>query len=328
MPATAEVAVIGRAPPKPVGSTTNDKGTSMKRHVFTNRFEWSSVFALGAILCASAAPGCTAETAPAEGATEDTAAAGNAAEAAHPAASEDDHPPPAATIATQNGTTVEVYNFHSAVLVLERGEAYTTPTMPAIADAVKANRLDRVYAILRPNTPVPAELLAVQEEVAQNSATAVSEAVDAKIVTQPDAGATAPSWGGGKIGATKGAVTAATLIGCSNGCCDPDWTLNTLCSYISQGDYSWYGFDYGYTWANGGGIDLFKGTACSAVGTSTFQVHISDGSGGTWSVAEAHYLTWGWGGSFFARSYASTVNSQANEHLHTYCGEVVNGGLF
>ena len=244
---------------------------------------------------------------------------------------------PTVSIALQNGNTVDIYNFHKAALVLERGEAYTAPRVPALAGSMRADRLVELFHSLRPDLPVPAGLVDLQRELTTARGPAPTQEAARKLTAEAQAlsqaALVAPGGvsGGGQVAHTRDGIGVQTnsLIGCNNGCCDTDWTRNTLCSdYTAKfgWDYTWYLFNYGWSYANSSSNWYYGGTMCSATGTSTFRVSVGDGDGGTWSVLQQHYLLWWWAagtdywGNFNMEPVSSSVNSSTDSHLHMYCG--------
>jgi hypothetical protein len=81
----------------------------------------------------------------------------------------------------------------------------------------------------------------------------------------------------------------ASPMGWTNGCCDPDYLAPLPDCQEQNYPYHWYLFNYGWTFVNTTSDIVFRGTARSAEGTSTFNVSVSSGAGGVWSVFEG---TW------------------------------------
>lgn len=231
-------------------------------------------------------------------------------------------PKPVADITLPNGNKVEFYDFGHGVLVSETGEAGTTPVLDK-ADATAAlgknasgsEKLAALWRSVAPNEAVPGSLQAIRQRWTNMPA-------------QPPAASRpslAPNFSGIPMGpGLRSSIPlgkAAAPVGCNNGCCDESW-LRTLNYCSTHMDYSWFLFNYGYSYANSNGIDYYRGLVCSASGTSSFRVSISDGSGGTWSVAQATYRTYYWIAGVWDRDMTSSVNSSGNQHLHTYCGTV------
>jgi hypothetical protein len=133
-------------------------------------------------------------------------------------------------------------------------------------------------------------------------------------------GKTPPSVGGGKP------TGYSPLVNCGNGCCDYNWTQNTLCQPNTNGaTYQWYLPDYGWSYANDS-YYKYWGAVCAEVGSSTFTIHSQDGFGGVWVVPQGYYR---WesdkpycsGGGFCSQPWMnSSVNTQAAQATHTYCG--------
>lgn len=248
----------------------------------------------------------------------------------------EDHPPAAVTIELENGNVVEIYDFADVPLVVESGVAGVTPALPELKHLVKQNRLVELFSALRPDLRVPSKVATLERAFAEKARLHSDDppqireelrAADQGMAASRDgAGLTAPDVGGQRFGEGPGLQTKQ-LIGCNNGCCDPVWTAQEPCAHGNPVDYSWFLFNYGWSYANGSGALIVDTATCAAIGTSTFTVSISDGSGGTWSVLEAHYKTFWWGAWFYNRSYSSTVNTASNQHLHTHCGYIDSGGI-
>lgn len=231
-------------------------------------------------------------------------------------------PKPVADITMPNGNKVEFYDFGHGVLVSETGVAGTTPAMDNgdAAAALEKNiagseKLAAVWRSVAPNEAVPASLQAIQKRWANQPAHTLS--TSKPTIT--------PEFSGIPMGPALGASIplgkTAAPVGCNNGCCDEAW-LKTLSYCKLHYDYSWFLYNYGYSYMNASGIDNYKGLVCSAAGTSTYKVNVSDGHGGTWNVAQATYRTFSWVAGIWDRNVTSSVNTSGNQHLHTYCGTV------
>ena len=208
-----------------------------------------------------------------------------------------------------SGQVIDFYDYSDSALIVESGEAYMTPALPD-RESVPRDGLVSVWTRLAPQTPVPTALADLQSRLA--SASASPEAA---------AAAAAPSLviGGAKPPISGSAIPNAP-VGCNNGCCDFNW-LSTLTECQGNYSFSWFLFNYGWSFANSSNDALYQGLVCSAVGTSTFTVSVG-GSGGTWSVPQATYRWFHWTAGVFRQSMTSSVNSSTNQHLHTYCGGV------
>lgn len=224
-------------------------------------------------------------------------------------------PAPVASLALTSGQTVEFYDFGGAALIVETGAAYSSPAVNA-AGAIPADQLTEIWTRLAPGAPVPPALANLQHRL-----TSMPERSAAP-------GAVASTSTGAERPAISGTVQPDAPDGCSNGCCDAAWLL-TLAECQSSGwDYSWFLYNGGWSTATSTDDIAFQGLVCSAQGTSTFAVSIG-GSSGTWNIPEAtyHWFHWTAGtdlfGSFNPKSLSSSVNSTANQHLHTYCGRVL-----
>jgi hypothetical protein len=131
--------------------------------------------------------------------------------------------------------------------------------------------------------------------------------------------------GGAQTDDLRGGVQANGLIGCNNGCCDPHWLANDLCA--QSGDWLWFLFNYGWSYAHSGGrAYLAQAHACAAVGWSHFFFNVG-GSVSAWWVPEGHFQYASWSGigtwSYTRRTIISSVNTEAAQNLHTNCGKVL-----
>lgn len=222
-------------------------------------------------------------------------------------------PPLVASLKLKSGQVIDFYDFGQAALIVESGAAYMTPAFQSRGPSAP-DQLVNVWTRLAPDVPVPAALGEFQQ----------------RLMSSPPAPAGSPSVAVSDAGGDKqrsGSVIANAPVGCDNGCCDAAW-LATLWPCSGGWDYSWFLYNYGWTWASSSDDDFHDGLVCSAQGTSTYSVNIG-GSGGTWSVPQATYRTFSWVAGFEfllgwqPRSLSSSVNSSSNSHLHTYCGAVL-----
>jgi hypothetical protein len=238
----------------------------------------------------------------------------SAATLAAPSASK---PTPVASLTLANGNVIDFYEIAGRGLVTESGEAYSTPAIKSKAD-LHDGRLVEIWTALRPDVAVPQALTDLQ----------------ARIDSQPPPDPSQkkphdPRSGGAPLDpATVGVQDGflASPDGCNNGCCDYDWMNTTFGQcYDHSWDYSWFLFNYGWSYANFNDISFFQGFVCSASGISTWHVNIS-GDGGTWDIAEAHYLTYWWlecGWPWCGGDATTSVNTSTAQHLHTYCGDIL-----
>jgi len=216
------------------------------------------------------------------------------------------------------GHVVEFHDFGSSALIVEAAAAYTPPAL-SFAGPISADQIASIWTHLAPGTPVPPELRDLQRRLTSLPASSV----EPEVLSSPEIG-------GDKIGSSRIAPSAAlpaAPVGCNNGCCDSTW-LSTLAECQGGGwDYSWFLYNYGWTFASTGSTRTYQGLVCAALGTSTFSVNIG-GYGGTWSVPQATYRWYHWvaGTDFFGspirQSMTSSVNSSSNSNLHTYCGRI------
>jgi hypothetical protein len=230
---------------------------------------------------------------------------------------------PIAAVDLKDGHAVEFYDFGEDVLISETGKAgtshyFTADNQPSalIKNGVAPDQvLSQVWSAISPGSAVPKPLLDIQARW--------------KAAPPPTNAARTPDFSHEASGTPFGQsleipqplAKAAAPVGCNNGCCDFQW-LSTFSQCGSNFDYHWFLYNYGWSYANSGDVDYYSGMACSASGTSTFKVNMSDGTGGTWSVPQATYRTFYWSSGFwgFNRTLTSSVNTSSNQHLHTYCG--------
>jgi hypothetical protein len=223
----------------------------------------------------------------------------------------EDHPAPVARIEVDADRAIEFYEYPSGVLVMETGVASGKVLLPTLRDKVEAGEFVDIATTLRPDLPPPEALVALQarDQAPRTTGTA-------RVARAPQTQVLPPAGG-----------YASTLdSGCGNNCCNASWVQNNLCG--TAYDYTWFLLDYGWSFENFGSVSRFDSAVCAANGTSTFNVDMGDGSGGTWSVPEGHYRWFYWHGGCYifncpaTTSANSSVNKQSNQHLHTYCGGV------
>ncbi len=231
-------------------------------------------------------------------------------------------PIPVADFALPNGNVVEFYDLGSGVLVSELGKAGVSPVIDKETSldspespANGSDRLTALWKSIAPNREIPKSLRDIQTRWIKQGATPYS-------VPKPSM---APEFSGLPMKPTMSSTNpmpkAAAPTGCNNGCCDEAW-LRTLSQCSLHLDYSWFLFNYGYSWVNSNSVDWYRGLVCAAKGTSSWKVNVSDGHGGTWSIPEAHYRTYYWIAGLFDKDVRSSVNTSSHQALHTYCGSV------
>lgn len=235
-------------------------------------------------------------------------------------------PKPVASVALADGHAIEFYDFGPGVLVSESGKAgtpavFTKENNPADllqSAATPGDRLALIWKKAAPSAPVPQALLDIQARWLKNPP-APSSAGQALPISHEASGM---PFGQTPVQSQALAKTESP-VGCNNGCCDYQW-LSTFSECSANYDYRWFLYNYGWSYANSSSISVYDGMVCAANGYSQFNVHISDGHGGNWSVPPATYRTYWWvSGIFeFNQSMTSSVNSSSNSHLHTYCGGV------
>jgi len=243
-------------------------------------------------------------------------------------------PPSVATVALKNGNTVDIYDAKIGALVITRGEAdvndRTIASIKSIVDAHHgADHLVDLYSALQPDQAVPQALIELQDRLTRGKLPELTQPAD---VGSSNDGATTTAPQVETNGVVSGvanalAPTERTLIGCSNGCCDPQWTYDTVCSGgYSNHDWRWYDFNYGWTSVNtGSGTDWGRATVCAATGTTSWTWGRSDTCGGVqyhWSVPEGYYssASYSAGWACFSGEMWSKTNSATYPHLHTHCG--------
>jgi hypothetical protein len=219
-----------------------------------------------------------------------------------------EHRAPSVTMDFGNGTTIELYDYPKGVLVGESGKA-GEPTVlrhqPAIQALLRANRFVEAFAALQPNQAMPAALLDLQARHPEVT-TGLSTASAAKGSVAPPPRAAGASAGGG------GGLTPDT---CSNDCCNATWLEDNICDGVT----GWFDYDYGWSYENVDSIVNVYAAACAVSGTSEFSIDV-DGDGGSWPVAAGYYQYFSWYSTLFPWDMTSNVNTEADQHEHTYCG--------
>lgn len=215
--------------------------------------------------------------------------------------------PPVASLKLHSGQVIDFYDYGTNALIVESGAAYMTPALPNTREAIARDQIVSLWTRLAPETPVPAALEGLQRRLVS-------------LPLYPEAAPAVPSLDTGGAKQLSGIVIPNAPVGCNNGCCDFSW-LSTLAECQGNYSFSWFLFNYGWSFSNSSNDALYQGLVCSAAGTSTFSVSVG-GSGGTWSVPEATYRWFHWTSGLFRQSMTSSVNSSSNQHLHTYCGGV------
>lgn len=236
------------------------------------------------------------------------------------------HPPAALSLSLDEGRTVEFFDIAGEVLVTESGPAHGKPAL-SNPEAIRLQRegaLIDLFHLLQPKaTEVPAPLLELQNTVTQarNIEPALKNSeLQASLEDQLSGSPITSSVRSTVDGV--GIQQSADLIGCGNGCCDPDWTRSDLCQWIwnSYNAYTWYNFNYGYsTFSGSSSTKGYEGTVCAAIGTSRYTVAIRD-AGGSWDVVEQYYFTYQWWTHNSGKTTTAAVNSSGNQHMHMFCG--------
>lgn len=219
-----------------------------------------------------------------------------------------------------SGHTLEFYDFESAALVSESGEAYSNPEFNP-TEPIEPGQLVDIWTRFSPDTPVPDALVKLQERL-------LTLPGPYEPPTKPDAqaGGSGSLNVNGLNGPLVGQVQPMSSSDCNNGCCNAEWLL-TFRQCAGYGTYSWFLYNYFTSYANGTNIFQYDGLVCSASGTSSYTVAVSGGVGGTWLVPQATWrsyywlaaynMIWGWD----TQAIYSVVNEPSSPHLHTYCGD-------
>lgn len=226
---------------------------------------------------------------------------------------------PVLTFQIANGNQISIYDFGKDALITESGLAHTDPVL-AKERAKNPTQLTDLVLALRPDLPIPQALTDLQSRLAKVTASTPP-------ISEADVSRAAPVLEGGPLVAPKtiassGGIHPDTDVGCNNGCCDPDWTANSLCKPYVTGHNYYYLFNYNWSHEYLNNIRSWAGTVCSAVGTSTWTLNGSGVTTTTFTVPEAHYLgaSWWYQGLWLAGSMNSNANSAANPHLNMQCG--------
>jgi hypothetical protein len=218
-----------------------------------------------------------------------------------------------ASVLLDSGSTLEFYDFGGAALISETGKA-GTPVAFQSQGAIPANELSDVWRRFAANVPVPKALTDLQERLMVLKA----PPADSLEAMEPNAGGAPFSEA---VSSPEG--TLAVPDGCGNGCCDWDWLSTNFLSCQNHDDYKWFLFKHGWSFANSNNVKFFNGMVCSAVGTSLYKVAVV-GGGGAWNIPERNYrvTTWtaSWYGYYATKTVSSTVNTESDPHMHTYCG--------
>ena len=290
---------------------------------------------------ALALAGCVGSGDGVEGVGENAApVAVAAAQVAQPAfGQEDAHapPPPIASIRLQNGNVVEFYDFGSGVLMSELGKAYTPPATERIPREKRRNLVE-IWEHLAPSAPVPASLVAAQarsERTAPNSTEMIAAAPQVQLVQSGPSADPIPQAGAEHVGSTDGGEADGqgdSPGSCGNGCCDATW-LHSNFAACHEGEWNWFLFDYGWSWADTGS-DVYLGAfmACAATGMSHYKIHIYNEGWWSWWLPQQYYQTFQWlADSYFCipeiscfddQRITAEVNIDYYYNRHTQCGGV------
>lgn len=121
--------------------------------------------------------------------------------------------PLVASLETASGTKVEFYDFGDTSVVLERGVAYVNkPQLERTS--TDSDQVARIWQQLAPSTPVPPELLALQERLDKLARERPASQVAPVIMEEVPVN----DWidDGASLGSGEKAA-------CNNGCCNQDW---------------------------------------------------------------------------------------------------------
>jgi hypothetical protein len=234
-------------------------------------------------------------------------------------------PKPVASVSLPNGNAVEFYDFGQDVMVSEVGQAGTPPVFTNAnwpetfkkGDANRQNTLEEIWKIAAPSQPVPQALLDIQARWIKSTAVQ-PPATNIPKMSHEASGIPFGQTGNGPSSLPKTAAPS----GCNNGCCDYQWLSSTFGECTAIGDYSWFLYNYGYSWANIYDVDWYSGIVCGAAGISQWNLHVSSGAGGSWPVPAGTYRTYRWTAGWFNKDLTSNVNTSTAQALHTQCGVI------
>lgn len=246
-------------------------------------------------------------------------------------------PTPVASLTLENGNVVELYEFGRRAVIMESGVVYS-PQMYKPQRRPRVDELVATWESLAPGEPVPQAVRDLQERLVREGAMEepTNEQSPSADVGGTAFGESAPSptddnfqrgAGGDALQGADLGVQLQSPVGCNNGCCDFDW-LSTISQCSGNYGYSWFMFNYLWSYANTSSVWTYDGFVCSAAGTSTYKVNVvGEGYGGTWSVPQATWRAYSWTddtcGVFCSdEDVNSSVNTSSTPHLHTYCGGV------
>jgi hypothetical protein len=220
------------------------------------------------------------------------------------------------------GQTVEFYDLDGFSLVSESGPANVPRlALDSIDAAMAPSRPADLFRVLRPNATVPKVLVDLQEKSERRLAAAGPRPVSA--VTRGITGAGFQGNATSKTNEDIASTSSQLQEGCNNGCCDREWLKTVGCGWTGY-DWSWWQFNYGWSYVNASGLWYYRDNVCSASGTSrwTFSVCLNGCVTVTWDVPQGTYR-YEWGvedNIFFSYSISSYVNSSNAQHLHNHCG--------
>lgn len=260
-------------------------------------------------------------------------------------ADRDELPPALVSVDLGKGRSVNFYDLKIGALVISQGPADTQdPTLMNAMNTVHAHHgvdhLVDAYAALRPDLPVPKELIDLQERLTNGPAVSLPDVVRPAWASGDQQPVSAPNEPVVGSDGAEGRVAAAlqpaerTLVGCNNGCCDPDWTRNTVCGFVLGLSWSYYQFNYGSTGDDSPSpINYGNSKVCAAVGDTSWTWGYSDTCGGvqysrqvvkqgTLSSWEYNEGTFCYGGSMW-----SGTNSSRFPHTHMACGGATTSWL-
>ena len=223
---------------------------------------------------------------------------------------------PVLSQALGNGNVLEFFDLGDAALVSESGKAGgTTP-----ADHGENHNVDQllnVWQTALPGRPIPQILHDLQERLIKHSG--FSQAVPDLKITKDFVGGEPFTPASGGPG--PGAPLAKQSPICNNGCCDFNW-VSRVPQCTDYNYFHWFLFNYGWSIINRNYL-LFAWTyVCSSIGTSYYTLDFM-GKGGILPVPEGGYRTFEIYADWPRRyNMTSSVNSESNQHMHTYCGKV------
>lgn len=183
-----------------------------------------------------------------------------------PAASVTANPEPVYAMDVGHGQTVEFYDLDGFSLVAESGPANVSRlALDGLDAAMVPGRPADLFRVLRPDAPVPKVLVDLQDRSERRLAAGGPRAVS--TVTRKITGAELPADATSKATEDVTGTSSQAQDGCNNGCCDREWLKTVGCGWTGY-DWSWWQFNYGWSYVNASGLWYYRDNVCSASGTS------------------------------------------------------------